>query len=123
MKNLIVPYRVREIADLERMASRLHAGGVADTIAYQLDEDLLLDTRCGIALRKAVDQIHILLEQSYFLEQKLDAMDSALNAEKRLSLELRVEKQKYLENNARLQKENRNLKREIDKMMSNGGRL
>jgi|DEB0MinimDraft_6_1074348.scaffolds.fasta_scaffold01254_14 hypothetical protein len=121
MKKKVIPYRVEKIDDVVRMADRLHAGGVADTIELQLEEPLPIHPQTRKALRKSVDQIWRLLHQAYCLEQMLDAVDASLKHEKKLNLDLRVENRTLIESNAKLQKENRTLKAEINKLMSNGG--
>jgi hypothetical protein len=116
-----VPSRVRNITDMERIADRLYAGGVADSVRMQLEDSEQLDVnKCREVLWKCVNQIYKMLEQSFCLEQKLEASHTSLGAERRMSLELRVENKRLTEENAQLEKTNRNLKREIEKLMSNG---
>lgn len=122
MKQYNVPSRVRDITDLERMADRVHAGGVAQSIAAQLEMDKDIDIDMAKeALDKCVTQIYKLLEQSFCLEQKLEAAYVSLGAEKRMCLDLRVENKLLVQENAELQKTNRTLKRELQNLMSNGG--
>lgn len=116
-----VPSRVRDITDLERIGDRIFAGGVADSVKLQLESNEHLDVnKSREVLWKCVNQIYKMLEQSFCLEQKLEASHTSLGAERRMSLELRVENKRLTEENAQFEKANRNLKRELEKLMSNG---
>lgn len=109
------------ISSLQRVADRLHAGGVAETIDYQLEQDVIIDVpRSREALVAMHQELTKMIAQSLYLEQVLESTEIILGQEKRLMLELRVENKGLVAENANLHKENRRLKREIDKLMSNG---
>ena len=113
--------RVRTLSDATRIADRIHAGGIVETIQFQLEEDVIIDVpRSREALKVMMDNLATILEQCYCLEQKFEASQTSLREEKRLSLELRVENRDLVRNNADLEKVNRRLKKGIDKHAQHG---
>ena len=113
--------RVRTLSDAMRIADRIHAGGVIETIRLQLDEEVLIDVpRSREALNLVIDNLAVLLEQCYCLEQKLEASQTSLGEEKRLALELRLDNRDLVRRNADLEKTNRRLKKEIEKHVHDG---
>ena len=113
--------RVRTLSDATRIADRIHAGGVIETIRFQLDEEVLIDVpRSREALKVMMDNLVVILEQCYCLEQKFEASQTSLGEEKRLSLELKLENRDLVRKNAELEKTNRRLRKEIDKHAQDG---
>lgn len=117
--NKFIPYRVREISDLERLADRMHAYGIAESLEAQLEMTTELDQdKCRHVVLKVCGELYKMLEQATCLEQKMDAMQTSLDTERKHSLDREVSNRDLKSRNATLAKENRNLKRSLDKMMS-----
>ena len=106
---------------LERIAQRVESGGRADGIAAQLEMKKMLDVaQCRKALWQMVKQVRKLIEQCLYLEQTMESVGISLQAEKKINLELRVQNHRLSKEAADLEKENRQLKKEIEKMISDG---
>lgn len=113
--------RVRTLSDATRIADRIRAGGVAESIRIQLEKEVLIDVpRSREALNVMLDNLDKLIEQCYSLEQRYEASQTSLSEEKRLSLDLRMDNRDLMRKNAELEKANRNLKKEIDKYAQDG---
>jgi len=113
-----IPYRVRDISDLERLADRMHAYGIAESLEAQLEMTTELDQeKCRTVVIKVCGELYKMLEQATCLEQKMDAMQTSLNTERAHSLKHEVELRDVKERNVKLAKENRNLKHSLEEMM------
>lgn len=109
-----IPYRTRDISDLERMSDRSYAHGMALSIDAQLETGETPDPKlCLVAAQNMRDQLYKILDQCFFLEQQLDAYKSSINAERSLNLKITIENRTLTERNASMAKENRNLKNNI----------
>lgn len=114
--------RLPTLDSLERIAQRMESGGKSDAIAAQLEMNKPLDTRQSRkALWQMVQQVRRLIEQCLYLEQTLESVGISLNAEKKMNLELRVQNHRLTREVAEVEKQNRNLKREIEKLVKYGG--
>ena len=106
---------------LERIAQRVESGGHADAIAAQLEMNKLVDVRQSRkALWQMVKQVRRLIEQCLYLEQTMESVGMSLQAEKKMNLELRVQNHRLSKEAADLEKENRQIKKEIQKIVSYG---
>ena len=107
---------------LKRIADRVEAGGVCETLQYQLDQDVIINVpRSREALSNTLVHLRRMLAQSHLLERELEASAVSLRQEKKVSLDIKLENTKLLSDNAELAKQNRILKKQIDKLVSNGG--
>lgn len=103
-------------------ADRIHAMGMVESIEMQLEQDVLISVpRSREALVNITTQLRKVMHQCHYLDRGLGVYEIMLREEKRLNLDLKLENRKYLIENAELSKTNRNLKREIDNLVQNGG--
>ena len=113
--------RMTEQSRLGRMSERLQAGGVMESIDAQLNMGKVVDTAmCKKAMRRMCKELQTLLGQCMSLEQIAESVALSLTAEKRMNLDLRVENKTLKEQNAELEKANRNLKISIDNQIRHG---
>lgn len=102
-------------------ADRIHAMGVAESIDLQLQMEVLIDVpRSREALVTMKEQLFKMASQVYHYQEMYESALISLKQEKAVNLDLKVDNKGLLEENAYLAKENRRLKKEIDKLMSNG---
>ena len=114
--------RVTKLSGLEMWADRIRAMGMVECVEMQLEEDVLISVpRSREALVNLTTQLKKVMHQCYYLDQVLESTEIMLREEKRLNLDLKLENRKFLAENAELSKMNRNLKKEIDKLVRNGG--
>ena len=96
------------------MADRMRVGGTIESVQAQLELDVpLSEEKCIEVLGKLIENTSVILEQTFCLEQKLEAACASLAAEKRLSLDLQVENRDVKDRNVELAKQNRQLKGNI----------
>lgn len=109
-----IPYRTADISDLERMADRSQAHGMAMSIDAQLEMGETPDPKlCLKAATNMRDQLYRILDQCFFLEQQLDAYKSSINAERSLNLKVSMDNKELTERNASMAKQIRSLKNSI----------
>ena len=103
------------MSHLERIAERQEAGGIAESILAQLALNEPIDHEKAIKmLHKVSEQVVFMLDQALCLEQGISTYQVSLNSEKRINLDMKIEIRKLQEENAKLSKENRHLKGNIE---------
>lgn len=103
---------------LERMAVRIQAGGVAQSVMVQIEMDEPLDLQaCKNTLEVCCDEISNLLNQCEDLEVGIKTLSTCLHADRKVSLELECKNRELTRRNAELSKENRSLKSSIEELM------
>ena len=113
--------RIARLTDLEMWADRIHAMGVAESIELQLEMDVLISVaRSREALTNMNSQLKKVLHQVYYLDQLLTDTEVSYRNERKINLELQMDNRRLLEENACLAREIRQVKGELNKLMSNG---
>lgn len=106
---------------MRRYADRLEAGGIADFVETHLEMGRVFNRdESSRAMLKLVDMVRRLINQSVMLQHDVESVAHSLMAEKRMNVLLEVDKQQLQASNAALEKQNRNLKAEIDKLVRHG---
>jgi len=107
------------MSHLERIADRQEAGGIAESILTQLDLEEPIDHEKAVEmLQKVSQQVVYMIDQALYLEQGISTYQACLNSEKRVNLDMKIEMRKLQEENAKLSKENRNLKGNIEEFFA-----
>ena len=120
MSNNIRRYEVADKSNLERIADRMEAGGVAESVLAQLDTEMPLDAeKLRPVMGKSAEMILLILDPSLSLERMVSVTERSLFAEKKLNLDLKVTNRHLVERNAEMAKEIRTLKGNISKWMDN----
>ena len=103
------------MSHLERIAERQEAGGIAESILAQLALQEPIDHDKAIEmLNKVSEQVVFMIDQALYLERGISTYQACLNSEKRVNLDMKIEMRKLQEENAKLSKENRHLKGNIE---------